>query len=88
MNSANDFPWDWVHVTQNTLVRMSQGVLHTIVINQSDDKGLCTVWDGTALIASITTDFDQPRTLIFDLEFHTALTVVVVGTWDLTVTYK
>ena len=87
MEHRTDLPWPWKHVTQNTLIRTGQGALHSIILNQSDDKGMVVVWDGLETLATIIVDFEQPRYLLFDLEYKTDLFIGVAGTWDLTVTY-
>lgn len=88
MDPRADFPWSWRHLTSSTLVRTGRGVLHTVIVNQGGKAGVVVIFDGVAIIATIAADFDQPRTLLYDLEFHTNLNFVIVGVWDITVTYK
>jgi len=88
MDPRTDFAWDWQHITADTLVRMGQGVLHTIVVNTVGKAGWVEVFDGGDRVAIIRADFSQPRTLVYDLEYHVNLAIIVVGVWDLTVNYK
>lgn len=89
MQSAIDFPWEWKHLTSDDFVHEGQGVLHTIVLNQVDDKqGMIGVFDGGDVVAVIGSQFAQPACLVFDLEYHNDLFIAFWGTWDITVTYK
>jgi len=48
MQSVSDFPWEYAHVTKDTLVRTGQGVLHSIVLNGLTTAGDATIYDNTA----------------------------------------
>ena len=98
MQSVSDFPWEYAHVTGNTLVRTGQGVLHSIVLNGLTTAGDATIYDnveaaGTAIIgilhlATTTSVSVQPITLLYDVEFKTGLHIefdTLVA--DLTVSY-
>ena len=99
MQSVIDFPWDYAHVTGNTLVRTGQGVLHTIVLNGFTTTGDITVYDsatetGTVIAIlhlNVTASISvQPITLLYDIEFKTGLYIGFDGAVaaDLTVSYK
>jgi len=64
-------------------------MLHTIVINQMGEGMTIQIWDGVwggAVIGVVTTDFDQPRSLVYDLEFNDGL-YIIAQYCDLTITY-
>lgn len=92
--SVADFGWLWKHLWWGTggLVATDQGVLHTIVINRMGTKDSFAIYDGIdatgRLLGMISTTFDQPVSLLYDLKYKTGLFVDIFGDWDLTVNYK
>lgn len=92
--SRSDFQWYWEHVddSKGVQVKTGPGALHTIVINQMPGEvASFALFNGIgaagAVIGVVVTDFDQPRTLIYDLEFTVGLFVLPTQGVDLTVTY-
>lgn len=100
MNPITDFPWEYKHVTADTLVRTGPGVLHSIVVNGLTTVGDATIYDNTAeagtviigiLHLAVATSISvQPITLLYDVRFTTGLYIGFDATLaaDLTVTYK
>ena len=98
-NPISDFPWEYAHVTADTLVRTGQGVLHTIVVNGLTTAGDATVYDNTAesgtviavLHLDLTTSVSvQPITLVYDVKVNTGIYIGFDGNLaaDLTVSFK
>jgi len=89
--SRSHFQWRWAHVTGYTQVVTGPGILHTIVLNQMPKQATFWIWDGigvgTNAIGWVRTDFDQLRTLVYDLKFDDGLFLAVPGAVDVTVTY-
>lgn len=79
-----------------TVVKGTNGLLHSITVNTEVGSATITIYDNTAAsgtkIATITlpstiTGVD-PFTLVLDTGFTTGLTVVTSGATDITVSYK
>lgn len=99
-NSVIDFPWEYAHVTADTLVKTGNGALHTIVVNGLTTAGDATIYNntaeaGAAIIGILHLDpatsvSVQPITLFYDVEFTTGLYIGFDATLvaDLTVSYK
>lgn len=79
-----------------TVVKGTNGLLHSITVNTEVASATITVYDNTAAsgtkIATITLPSTitgiNPFTLVLDVGFTTGLTVVTSGATDLTVAYK
>lgn len=78
-----------------TVVKSGSGFLHAITINTPAANGVITVYDNTSAtstkIATITQPaslLDGAKSLIYDLEFTTGLTIVTsTAAQDITVSY-
>ena len=91
-NPVQDFPWKGERVVDTELVSDHEGALHTIVLNTLDDGITVTVYDGVdgtgEVVAVITTDLNQPTTLLYDIHMATGIYISVAGgACDLTVSY-
>ena len=92
--SRSDFQWRWAHVVEykGQQVITGPGVLHTIVVNQMPGEvPSFALFDGIGaagtVIGVVVTDFDQPRTLIYDLAVTVGLFILPTWGTDLTVTW-
>uniref|UniRef100_A0A6M3LYH5 Uncharacterized protein n=1 Tax=viral metagenome TaxID=1070528 RepID=A0A6M3LYH5_9ZZZZ len=74
--------WPYVHVTADTQVKASKGILHSVVLNGLTTAGDLTIYDslteGAPVIAvlhlDVTTSISvQPVTFIYDCQFNTGL---------------
>mgnify|MGYP001574546480 CR=1 FL=1 len=74
-----------------TAIKTGLGVLHTLTVNTKGSGSTATIYDNTAgsgtKIATVDTA-TAPITFTYDAKFSTGLTVVTVGTADLTITYR
>lgn len=90
----------WLHVSgtaPTALCKLSPGRLHHICINTpASSTSVLTVYDnpggaggaGTVMGVITVPNNAVPWTQKFDAPFHTGLTIVGTGTWDLTVVYE
>lgn len=73
-----------------TAVKLTPGSLHTVTINTKGSGSTATIYDGLSAagikIAVIDTA-TAPITFTYDAKFSEGLTIVTVGTADLTVTF-
>ena len=89
MQSRSEFCYPWAHCDDALQVKTGPGVLHTIVINQMGAQMTIQIFDGIGggtIIGVLTTDFDEPVTLKYDLEFEAGL-YILAQYCDLTITY-
>lgn len=75
-----------------TVVKAGSGNLHSICINTPAAAGTVSMFDNTAgsgtSLGVITSTGTIPSTLTFDVKFNIGLTIVTVGTQDVTVTFQ
>lgn len=88
--------WNYNHITTaaTTVVKTTNGILHTVTINTPVASGVVTLYDNAStsgtVIGAITlpsTLIEGPITLTYDAYFVNGLTVISTGTFDVTVTY-
>lgn len=88
--------WNYIHITTaaTTVVKATNGILHTIVINTPVASGVISIYDNAStsgtVIGIITlpaTLIEGPITLDYDAYFVNGLTIISTGTFDVTVTY-
>lgn len=87
--------YNYVNITgtATTLVKTGAGYLHSITFNKPVATGTIKINDAltdtTPVIGTITMPSNaQPRTVIYDIEFTTGLTIVTgVTAQDITVSY-
>ena len=101
-SSVLDYPFDYVHVTEDTQIATSNGTLHTITINRGDAEAgaIVTVYDSAdagatgdviAIIAMDTAVYVIPQTLTYDVKLVYGLYIdffAGMTTGDLTVSYR
>uniref|UniRef100_A0A6H1Z8B5 Uncharacterized protein n=1 Tax=viral metagenome TaxID=1070528 RepID=A0A6H1Z8B5_9ZZZZ len=99
MQSVTDFPWEFAHITETTLVQTGATVLHTLTINRGASQGtiVATVYDGADATGTIVAIIDvgdtvvTPTTLAWGIALETGLYIVVSSSEvsvDLTVSFK
>ena len=99
-NPAIDFPWSYVNVDEDTIVKTGVGVLHNITFNGMTVVGDVVVYDGIDATGTVIATYNfrsavhvsyQGITFSYDCEVTTGIfvdtdTSTFVG--NLTVTYK
>jgi len=79
-----------------TVLKTTQGVLHSITINKKAASAIIAIYDGITaatgtLIGTITnpgTLLSSQETLIYDVAFSKGLTIVTTTAQDITVAYE
>lgn len=94
-NSAG-IGWNYTHITTaaTTVVKATNGVLHTITINTPVASGVINLYDNASTSGTVigvitlpSTLIEGPITLTYDALFLNGLTIISTGTFDVTVTY-
>jgi len=76
-----------------SVLKSSQGVLHSVCVNNPSGSDTVTIYDNTAAsgtkIATLALTTSSPTgCYVYDATFNTGLTVVKSGTNDITVNYQ
>jgi len=78
--------YNHIATATTTTITASQGILHSIVVNTSDN-GAITVSDANGTIAILKKEVVE-GTFLYDVSFNGYLEIITANTTDITVTYN
>jgi len=87
MSTFPNYAFKNINASGTIVVSKGPGVLHTIIMNNTNQNGSTLIYDGLntsgTLIATLGSSIPAGTDMIYDVRFN-ALTVQVVGNQDLT----